>query len=227
LSLGAAIAGAILLEQFLFQRKMSMNANGSSTPDASFTYQKMLAMYSSREVNDLPAGGLAPDLLLPNLRQPGQIHLAELWSQKPLVLIFGSFSCDIFDELMKPMQALYETYQDRMEFLIVGIREAGHDNVTARFLYEQVDLENETIDTREQRSCRAADYLHITIPMASDREDRKAESAYQGFPTRIVVVDTGGKIVLNAGIFTRTVRTSGQFGLWLKAYLNDNPLPPK
>jgi hypothetical protein len=227
LSLGAAIAGAVLLEQFLFQRKMSMIANGSSTPDASFTSQEKLAMLSSREVNDLPAGGLAPDLLLPNLRQPGQIHLAELWSQKPLVLLFGSFSCDIFDEIMRPTQALYETYQDRMEFLIVCIREAGHENVSARFLYEQVDLENETIDNREQRSCRAADYLHITIPMASDREDRKAELAYHGYPTRIVVVDTGGKIVLNAGIFTQTVRTSGQFGIWLKGYLKNNPLPPK
>jgi hypothetical protein len=227
LSLGAAIAGAILLEQFLFQRKMTMIANESSTQDASWAYQKMLAMHSSRDVNDLPAGGLAPDLLLPNLRQPGQIHLAELWSQKPLVLVFGSFSCDIFDELLRPMQALYETYQDRMEFQIVCIREAGHENVSARFLYEQVDLENETIDNRDQRSCRAADYLHITMPMAGDREDRKAELAYQGFPTRIVVVDTGGKIVLNAGIFTRTARTSGQFGIWLKDYLTDNPLPPK
>lgn len=227
LSLGAAIAGAVLLEQFLFLRKMSMTANVSWTPDASSTIQEKLAVLSSREVNDLPVGGLAPDLLLPNLRQPGQIHLAELWSQKPLVLIFGSFSCDVFDELMRPMQALHETYQDRMEFLIVCIREAGHKNVSARFLYEKVDLQNETIDNREQRSCRAADYLHITIPMASDREDRKAEMAYLAFPMRIVVVDTGGNIPLNAGIFTRTVRPSDQFGFWLKGYLTDNPLPTK
>src|SRR5262249_15651787 len=158
-------------------------------------------------------GGPAPDLWLPNLRKPGQIHLAELWSQKPLVLLFGSFSCDIFDEQIKPMQNLYDTYHDQMEFLMLCVLEARHDNVSTRVLYEQAELENETIDNREQRSCRAADYLHFTVPMASDREDRKAEMAYQGFPTRIVVVDTGGKIALNAGIFTRTLRTSGQFGV--------------
>jgi hypothetical protein len=224
LSVGAAIAGALWLEQFLFQRRMGMIADGSWNTGPTWTYEEKLAGLSSRTVNDLPAGGPAPDLWLPNLRKQGQIHLAELWRRKPLVLLFGSFSCDIFDEQIKPMQALYDTYHDQMEFLMVCIREAGHDNVSARFLYERADLENETIDHREQRSCRAADYLHFTIPMASDREDRKAEMAYQGFPTRIVVVDTGGKIVLNAGIFTRTMRTSGQFGVWLKDYLTDNHL---
>src|SRR5262245_43750032 len=205
LSVGAAVVGAVWLEQFLVQRKMRMIADGSWNTGPTWTYEERLAGLSSRTVNDLPAGGPAPDLWLPNLRRPGQIHLAELWRQKPLVLLFGSFSCDVFDEQIKPMQALYETYQDQVEFLMVCVREAGHENVSARFLYEQTDLENETIDQREQRSCRAADYLHFTIPMASDREDRKAELAYQAFPTRIVVVDTSAKIVLNAGIFTRTL----------------------
>jgi hypothetical protein len=224
LSVAAAIAGAIWLEQFLVQRKMRMIADGSWNTGPVWTYEEKLAALSSRTENDLPTGGPAPDLWLPNLRKPGQIHLAEWWRHKPLVLLFGSFSCDIFDEQIKPMQALYEAYHDQVEFLMVCVREAGHENVSTRFLYEQADLENETIENREQRASRAADYLHFTIPMASDRQDRKAELAYQGFPTRIVVVDTGGKIVLNAGIFTRTLRTSGQFGVWLKDYLTDNRL---
>jgi hypothetical protein len=55
--------------------------------------------------------------------------------------------------------------------------------------------------------------------MVGDREDRSMERAYQAFPMRLVVIERGGTIILNAGKEMPTVRNVNQFGYWLKNYL--------
>lgn len=210
LCLATGLGGAVVVEHYLRDWQMR--------PEL-WMYRDKPGDLSAEQLSNGSVGVPAADFTLPKLQQNGEIHLADLWSRKPVVILFGSFSCDIFDEHIQNLQALADIYGDQVEFLIVIGHEAGHRNVPVAFLYEQADLQHETSKERLQRSCRAAGYLHISMNIVGDREDRSAERAYQGFPMRLVVIERGGTIILNAGKETPTVRNLNQFGYWLKNYL--------
>jgi hypothetical protein len=170
-------------------------------------------------LNDRPVGQPATDLTLRRLGGEGQVRLSDLWKGRPLVLLFGSYSCDVFDAQVTSVQKLYEEYRGRAEFLLVHVREAGHRDTPVGFLYGQDDGFHDAPAVRCERSARAADYLKVTIPAVIDLDDRRAELAYSAWPMRLVVVGRGGRVVLNASKATLTVRNLNQFGYWLKNYL--------
>src|SRR5262249_17896908 len=50
--------------------------------------------------------------------------LSKLLGRKPIVLIFGNFTCGPFRSLYPAVEAVYERHKDKAEFLMVYVREA-------------------------------------------------------------------------------------------------------
>ncbi|MEM7012621.1 MAG: deiodinase-like protein, partial [Verrucomicrobiota bacterium] len=74
--------------------------------------------------NSPARGAAAPNLKLALSNGAGEIALADLWKEKPLVLIFGSLTCDVSCEFSKEILAVYQKFRDRANFAYIYIREA-------------------------------------------------------------------------------------------------------
>jgi hypothetical protein len=73
----------------------------------------------------LKAGSLAPTFTLPTIADHGVVSLSSLQG-KPVVLVFGSLSCDSFCDRIGDIERMYQAYKDRAAFLFVYVTEAGH-----------------------------------------------------------------------------------------------------
>jgi hypothetical protein len=90
---------------------------------------------------------------------------------------------------------LYQDHKGRVEFLLVLIREAGHPVDRIAFL-RQAPLQGEA----HWGSIRKAlDILGLTLPAFKDSDDGEVEVAFDAWPKRLLVLDTEGRIALDAG----------------------------
>jgi hypothetical protein len=140
-------------------------------------------------------GRRAIDFSLPSVTHDGVIRLRELRG-KIVVLIFGSFSCDVFCKQAAELEQLYQEYKDRSAFLFVQIQEAGHDIPALDAALK--DVPRKTAD-RRQRARRGMEELHLTIPAVTDNPNRAIEYAYGAFPEYIVILDRKGRCVADIG----------------------------
>jgi hypothetical protein len=140
-------------------------------------------------------GRRAIDFSLPSVTHDGVIRLRELRGQI-VVLIFGSFSCDVFCKRATELEQLYQEYKDRSAFLFVQIQEAEHDIPALDAALK--DVPRKTAD-RRQRARRGMEELHLTIPAVTDNPNRAIEYAYGAFPEYIVILDRKGRRAADIG----------------------------
>ena len=55
-------------------------------------------------------------------------------------------------------------------------------------------------DHRRWAIMRSRQMLHLTFPMALDTADAKVERDYAAWPGRVLVIDAGGQVALDAGL---------------------------
>jgi hypothetical protein len=214
--LSAALAALVVADQL---QPQTPGPRPAATPGA-------VAATGSKPLDliDLPLGTVAPDFNLPDARGKGMVRLSSYRGRRPVVLFFGSFSCDIFDFHAHSLEPLYEKYGKRAAFLFVNVREAGHPDDEFKFLYADFK-DKESLAQRRGRICRALDWLKLTMPTVID-ETGKVDAAYHAFPTRLVVVGRDGRIVFNGGISNPNYRNPNAIDEWLDGYLDNQPPPP-
>ncbi len=94
------------------------------------------------------------------------------------------------------MERLYQDYKDVAEFYIVYISEAhaSDDSWPVPYAKEKGIKEHKTYGER----CTVADRLvkdkKLTIPCLIDNMDNAAADAYQGWPDRVFLIDTDGRL---------------------------------
>jgi len=132
-------------------------------------------------------GSAAPDFTLPNALDRHPVHLAEYRGKRPVVLLFGSFGCDVFCNQLARVNKLYQAYKDRAEFLFVYITEAPHTVLPPPT----------EADKKLGHIPRGLRYFNISFPCLLGNKD--VEEAYSPFPTRLLIVDWAGRIALDAG----------------------------
>jgi hypothetical protein len=147
---------------------------------------------------NIAVGAPAPDFDLPLLRKDGRIHLASYRGRKPVVVVFGNFSCWIFDDEIRPLDKLYHQYGDRVAFVFVNVREIFHHHKDFKWLYDDYDA-SESFAKRRHRVCRALDWIHLSMPAVMDGPDAAVDMRYHAWPTRLVVVDMQGRIAYYGG----------------------------
>jgi thiol-disulfide isomerase/thioredoxin len=69
----------------------------------------------------LPVGSGAPDAVVLETLDGAPVSLADYVGKKPLLLEFWATWCEICEALTPRLEAAYERYGDRVEFLIVGV----------------------------------------------------------------------------------------------------------
>jgi hypothetical protein len=145
-------------------------------------YSKAWAAYR------LPEGQQAPDFVLESFPGGEPVRLSEIRGQKPVVLIFGSFTCDLFCENVGRVVELSQTYHDRAQFYVVYIAEAAH----------QLPFPSPE-GGRAGRIRAGLDFYHIPFPCLVAPPDSQVEKDYDPWPTRLVLLDRDGRVAFDAG----------------------------
>ncbi|MEC5128316.1 deiodinase-like protein [Verrucomicrobiales bacterium BCK34] len=141
-------------------------------------------------------GDPAPDFELIDQKTGEKVTLASLRAEKPVVLMFGSWGCDVMRNGFWSVLKSYETYGDRYHFVMIYVREAHSLDGT-----EQKDVERARVvdpDTFAERSlaaaaCRAA--VKIPFRILLDTMDDKVATRWAGWPVRLFVVERDGTVV--------------------------------
>jgi hypothetical protein len=189
--LGCASAGALGVDA-LRQRQTDGEPSAIIFHDAA-------SWYAVR----MPAGTRAPDFTASRVTDGKVVRLSDFQGRRPVVLIFGSLSCDRLFAQSEELEGLYRSYRDRADFLFVYIREA---HLSAAVLPS---------NSRDAvRKAMAAQKL--SIPCALD--DGTAESAYDAWPKRLVIVGADGRIALDAGHGLPDVWDLHEVEAWLKRH---------
>ncbi len=113
------------------------------------------------------------------------------------------------------LKELYEKYRDRVEFIVVYVKEAhasdrwGLGRSRTQQLVHELSGDLARIDvkepvTLEQRrrvaaSCQA-NLFDGVVPLYVDQMDNRVASLYTARPTRIYFIDREGRVIYNPGI---------------------------
>lgn len=167
-------------------------------------------------------GDLAPDFSLRTLDGKGTVRLSDFRGKKPVVLIFGSYTCPPFRDVYPTLERLHEAHGDKVAFFYVYIREAHPEdgwkmprNKKEGIVVQTPKSMSERVKVAEQ----ACEYFKTNIPALVDTMDDATDRAYAAWPSRIFVVDVNGRLAVHgapgpAGL----VPAARSAESWLKAY---------
>jgi hypothetical protein len=160
-----------------------------------------------------PIGEPAPAFSLPTREGGPEVALASFKGEKPVALIFGSYTCPPFRHSAIRLRQVVDTYASRVQFLFVYIREAhAVDGRTPMPSADQPLVEEPT--TLEERNAVATqcslDLGFDRFPTLVDGMDNAVARAYAAPPARLYVIDRDGKVAYKGG--------PGPFGLDPEAF---------
>lgn len=136
----------------------------------------------------LTAGDEAVDVPLYTL-DGGTVHLADLWTDRPTVLEFGSITCPVFTSKVGTMDALARTYAEEASFYVVYTREAhpGQDYPAHRSLEEKLS-----------NAADACEYESIDRTVLVDDVDGRMHRRYVALPNAAYLIGTDGVVAHQA-----------------------------
>ncbi len=194
--------------------------------------------FGERWPDRIAVGEAAPEFTLPLLTaaeptakkdkktaktDEAKVSLKDLHGKKPVVLIFGSITCPPFRGQLTGVDKVFSDFKDRAEFLFVYIREAHPDSVISvldekksEVLEKIPQADSDARRTQSAAICQRT--FDLQLPVAVDEIDNSVGKAYSGWPNRMVVVGTNGKVMFATagspgGTNARTLRT------WLEGNL--------
>jgi alkylhydroperoxidase family enzyme len=145
---------------------------------------------------------VAPDFKLETQDGKQTIELKNLIGKKPIVLVFGNYTCGPFRVTYGSVEELRKRYSDEIEFVSVYVREA-HPTDGWRMSFNDrsgVSLpqpRNKSERTKVASECSTA--LKMTMPLLVDDVDDKVGNLYSGMPSRLYLIDTDGKVAYKSG----------------------------
>jgi thiol-disulfide isomerase/thioredoxin len=179
------------------------------SPDSDFevsSKEVLLRSLLSRELGSMRSGpslnDAAPDFTLSSIDGSRELTLSKLNGAKPVVLIFGSYSCLPFRNEAGSLEKLYRRYRNRVQFLMVYVRESNPTdgwrlpgNDRAKVAIRQPRAERERAEVARTLLSK----LELDIPMVVDTLDDRVGCLYSGMPSRLYLVDRQGRIAYKGG----------------------------
>jgi len=147
-------------------------------------------------------GDRAPVFRLRRVKGEGTVAIDELVGEKPLVLVFGNFTCGPFRAFYPAVDALYETYGDRVNFLMVYVREAHPDDgwkMESNTKAGVAVMQPKSFADRVEVAGAFCSRLDPRIPVVVDDVADPVGNAYSGMPARLYLVDRDGRIAFKSG----------------------------
>jgi hypothetical protein len=163
----------------------------------SFVRQELGAFPPGPSLNDP-----APDFTLKQLDTGKDVTLSQVIGPKPIVLVFGDFTCGPFRGQAGNIAKLGKKYGDRATFLMVYVREPhpldgwrmGHNDAAGVAVRQPRNFEERL---NVARACNAR--LDLGFPMLVDTMDDAVNNAYSGVPSRLYLIDRAGKVAFKNG----------------------------
>lgn len=138
----------------------------------------------------------APDFTLQTLTGE-TVTLSKEIGEKPVVLIFGNFTCGPFRSQAGNIEKFYNRYRDQAKIFLVYVREAHPQdgwwmNSNRRIGIDPRQPQNNTERSEIAQTCRK--HLDLDVPFLVDTTDDVVGATYSGMPNRLYVIDTDGRI---------------------------------
>ncbi len=146
-------------------------------------------------------GDIAPDFTLKTL-QGETVTLSEQIGEKPIVLIFGNFTCGPFRSQSGNIEKFYQRYKDRAKIFLVYVREAHPSDGWWMESNQKAGvkvLQPTTDDQRVEVATTCRNLLELKVPLLVDHINDQVGSTYSGMPNRLYLIDMQGKIAFKSG----------------------------
>jgi hypothetical protein len=144
----------------------------------------------------------APDFTLRTADGKSVVTLSKLIGPKPVVLIFGNFTCGPFRGQAGNFEKLHHRHGDRATFLMVYVREAHPTDGWRMESNDRLGVEAaqpRTYAERAEVAGRCGRLLGLGFPMLVDTIDDAVGARYSGMPGRFYLIDRQGKIAFKNG----------------------------
>lgn len=201
LGLYACFAAAIFV--VMHQSNPVAGKGLSLLPGPAFMVLPMETMWVTARRGKLAVGQQAPDFDLATRDGASRVRLSSLRGTKPVVLIFGSYTCPPFRREMPEVRKVYADYKDRAAFYFVYIEEAhAHDvwplvsNAKANIVFGTARDAGERVNV----ATLCEKELKVEFPILVDDMQNAVADAYTAWPTRMYVVDTSGTIAYKSRV---------------------------
>ena len=120
---------------------------------------------------------------------------------KPVVLVFGSYTCPKLRHSAADLKRLAEAYRDRVDFRLVYIREAHAEGGAESQWQSTINVKEgislapaRTLPEKQDHANLCLRKLDLDFPALVDGMDGAAETAYQAWPSRLYLVGRDGKV---------------------------------
>jgi Iodothyronine deiodinase len=180
-------------------------------------------------VHEAPHVGVAaPDFVLWTHDKKEQARLSQYRGKKPVVLVFGSFTCPPYRVQTAVLEDMYRRYGDRAQFFAIYLREAHPTDGWRSEANDKVGLAIQQpldMDGRQVAAQRFSSALDLRMPVLVDEMDDRVARAYNAKPNRLILVDRRGDVAYRSA--------AGPFGFnppdleqsLILALLDDEQLP--
>ena len=121
---------------------------------------------------------------------------------KPVVLVFGNFTCGPFRSQGGNIEKLHQRYKDRATFVMVYVREAHPTDGWAMDSNDRVGIslrQPRNYEERVEVAQTCSRTLNLGFPMLVDTIDDSVGARYSGMPGRLYVIDRDGKVAYKSG----------------------------
>jgi alkyl hydroperoxide reductase subunit AhpC len=144
----------------------------------------------------------APDFTLKTHDGRQTVHLADVIGRKPVVLVFGNFTCGPFRSMYPGVEDVYRRFHDEAVFLGVYVREAHPTDGWKMESNARVGVavsQPQSYDERTAVAQQCHRLLKPSIPLLVDDIQDTTGHAYSGMPARLYVIDLQGKVTYKSG----------------------------
>ncbi len=140
----------------------------------------------------LALGEVAPDFELPILGDQEQVLRLSDVGGRPIVLIFGSYSCSPFRREISKLNRLYREFSSQVAFHLVYMREEHPDHERV----EELDLKQPaTLAERAENAAFCASEARIDMPILLDLMDDRVATAYGAKPNRTYLLGGDRRVI--------------------------------
>jgi thiol-disulfide isomerase/thioredoxin len=144
----------------------------------------------------------APDFTLRTVDGKEEMKLSRLVGPKPVVLVFGNFTCGPFRSQAGNIEKLHRRYKDRATFVMVYVREAHPTDGWQMDSNDRIGVsipQPRNYEERVQVAQRCVKSLDFGFPMLVDTIDDTVGARYSGMPGRFYLIDPEGKVAYKSG----------------------------
>jgi thiol-disulfide isomerase/thioredoxin len=149
----------------------------------------------------LKPGDPAPDFDLKKVDTEQRVRLSA-FAGKPVALVFGTYSCPPFRDHVSTLNAMARMYKDKVEFLLIYIREAHpadgwqvEDNEKEHVIVAEPNSAAE----KEGHASMCVRNLDIRFTTLIDGMDNKTERDYSAWPDRLYLIGKDGRVAWKGG----------------------------